>query len=64
MGLTMAEKLAAALGPDVDAVRNDLVRRRELKQMTKPELIDYIVRVENSLNALTTRIDHAYGNEP
>ncbi|WP_136032476.1 hypothetical protein [Microbacterium sp. PF5] len=46
------------------AVKTDLQRRRELKAMTKPELIDYIVRVENSLAALSDRIDHAYGDEP
>ncbi|MFJ4997122.1 hypothetical protein ACIP5T_03150 [Microbacterium sp. NPDC088619] len=58
------DKVAAALGPDVDAVRNDLVRRRELKQMTKPELIDYIVRRENDLYDLGRSLEHAYGNEP
>lgn len=60
----MAEKLAAALGPNVDAVRNDLQRRRELKQMTKPELINYIIGIENDLHALGQRIEHAYGDEP
>lgn len=50
---------------DVAAVvKTDLQRRRELKAMTKPRLIDYIVRVENSLAALSDRIDHAYGDEP
>lgn len=43
----MSNKLAAALGPDVDAVRNDLQRRRELKQMTKPELVTYALNLEN-----------------
>lgn len=47
-----------------DAVRTNLQRRRELTAMTKPELIDYIVRVEDSLSALSNRIDHAYGDEP
>lgn len=47
-----------------DVVKTDLQRRRELKAMTKPQLIDYIVRVENSLAALSDRIDHAYGDEP
>jgi hypothetical protein len=60
----MAEKLAAALGPNVDAVRNDLQRRRELKQMTKPELINYIVRIEDDLYDLGRSLEHAYGNEP
>lgn len=46
------------------AVKTDLQRRRELKRLPKPELIDYIVRVENSLAALSDRIDHAYGDEP
>ncbi|WP_136043306.1 MULTISPECIES: hypothetical protein [unclassified Microbacterium] len=46
------------------AVKTDLQRRRELKRMSKPELIGYIVRVENSLAALSDRIDHAYGDEP
>lgn len=60
----MSNKLAAALGPDADAVRNGLSRRRELAGMTKPELIDYIINVENNLAALATRIEHAYANEP
>lgn len=47
-----------------DAVRTNLQRRRELTAMTKPELIDYIVNVEDNLAALATRIDHAYGDEP
>ena len=46
------------------AVKTDLQRRRELKRMSKPELIDYIVNVEDNLSALATRIDHAYGDEP
>ncbi|MFF1540480.1 hypothetical protein ACFVWL_10390 [Microbacterium sp. NPDC058269] len=41
-----------------------LQRRRELTAMTKPELIDYIVSIEDDLAALATRIDHAYGDEP
>jgi len=40
------DKVAAALGPNVDAVRNDLVRRRELKKLTKPELITLVVKLE------------------
>lgn len=47
-----------------DAVRTNLRRRRELKAMRKPELIDYIVGIEDNLAALATRIDHAYGDEP
>lgn len=47
-----------------DAVRTNLQRRRELTAMTKRELIDYIVNVEDNLAALATRIDHAYGDEP
>lgn len=46
------------------AVKTDLQRRRDLKRMTKPQLIDYIVRVEGSLSALSVRVDHAYGDEP
>ena len=46
------------------AVKTDLQRRRELKRMSKPELIDYIVNVEDNLAALSARIDHAYGDEP
>lgn len=46
------------------AVKTDLQRRRELAAMTKPTLIDYIIRVENSLAALTERIDHAYSTYP
>lgn len=44
-----------------DAVRNELVRRRELNAMTKPELISYVIGIENNLHALSTRIEHAYG---
>jgi hypothetical protein len=29
--------------------------------MTRGELIDYIVNVEDNLAALATRIEHAYG---
>ncbi|MFJ6429701.1 hypothetical protein [Microbacterium maritypicum] len=47
-----------------DAVRSNLQRRRELASMTKPELIDYIVNIEDNLAALSARIDHAYGDEP
>jgi len=39
------------------AVTTDLQRRRELRALRKPELIDYIVRVENSLADLSARID-------
>ena len=46
------------------AVKTDLQRRRELKAMTKPELIDYIMSIEDNLAALAARIDHAYGDEP
>lgn len=42
----MSDKLAAALGPNVDAARNELIRRRELKALTKPELITLIVKLE------------------
>lgn len=45
------------------AVKTDLQRRRELKAMTKPELIDYIVNVEDNLAALSARID-AFADEP
>lgn len=45
------------------AVKTDLQRRRELKRMSKPELIDYIVNVEDNLAALSARID-AYTDEP
>lgn len=43
-----------------NAVRTNLARRRELNTMTKPELIDYIVNVEDNLAALSTRIEHAH----
>lgn len=46
-----------------DAVRTNLQRRRELTAMTKPELIDYIVNVEDNLAALSARID-AFADEP
>lgn len=45
------------------AVKTNLQRRRELKRMSKPELIDYIVNVEDNLAALSARID-AYTDEP
>lgn len=57
------DKVAAALGPNVDAVRTNLQRRRELSRMTRGELIDYIVNVEDNLAALSARID-AYTDEP
>lgn len=47
-----------------NAVRTNLQRRRELAAMTKPELIDYIVNIEDNLAALATRIEHVYGDEP
>lgn len=40
-----------------------LQRRRELAALTKPELIDYLVNVEDNLAALSARID-AYADEP
>lgn len=46
------------------AVSRDLTRRRELASMSKPEMISYIVMVENNLAALSARIEHAYGDEP
>ena len=50
---------------DVAAVvKTDLQRRRELTRMTRVELIDYIVNIEDNLAALAARIDHAYGDEP
>lgn len=58
------DKVAAALGPNVDAVRNDLQRRRELKQMTKPELVSYIIGIENDLYDPARSLEHAVGNEP
>lgn len=60
----MSNKLAAALGPDTEAVRNDLIRRRELNGMTKPELITYALSLENNLYELARSVEHAYGNEP
>lgn len=60
----MSNKLAAALGPDTESVRNELMRRRELTGMTKTQLIDYIISIEDNLHALAARIEHAYGNEP
>lgn len=53
----MSDKVAAALGPDVEAVRNNLARRRELNAMLKPDLISYTVGLENDLHALTQRIE-------
>ncbi len=41
-----SDKLAATFHPDVDAIRNDLIRLRELKRLTKPELISLIVKLE------------------
>lgn len=45
------------------AVKTDLQRRRELARMTRVELIDYIVNVEDNLAALSARID-AFADEP
>lgn len=59
----VAEASSTHRGPTA-AVKTDLQRRRELAAMTKPTLIDYIIRVENSLAALTERIDHAYSTDP
>ena len=39
------------------AVNTDLQRRRELVAMTKPQLISYIISIENNLAALSDRID-------
>lgn len=39
----------------------DLQRRQELAKLTKPALIDYIMRLENSIAALSERIVHACG---
>lgn len=46
-----------------DAVRTKLQRRRELSRLTRTELIDYIVNVEDNLAALSARID-AFADEP
>lgn len=54
----MADKLAAALHG------SELNRRRELNGMTKSELVDYILNVEDNLHALSARIDAAYGDQP
>lgn len=62
--MDVSNKLAAALGPDTEAVRNELVRRRELNSMTKPELISMIIERENDLYDLARSVEHAYGNEP
>lgn len=43
--------------------KTGLQRRRELTAMPKPELIDYIVNVEDNLAALSSRID-AFADEP
>lgn len=52
---------------DVNRILQDqktgLQRRRELSRMTRGELIDYIVNVEDNLAALSARID-AYTDEP
>lgn len=60
----MSNKVAAALGPNVDTVRADLKRRRELSAMTKVELINEIMQRENDLAELGRSIEHAYGFEP
>lgn len=39
------------------AVNTDLQRRRELVAMTKPQLITYMISIENNLAALSDRID-------
>lgn len=52
---------------DVNRILQDqktgLQRRRELTAMTKRELVDYIVNVEDNLATLSARID-AYTDEP
>ena len=52
---------------DVNRILQDqktgLQRRRELSRMTRGELIDYIVNVEDNLAALSARID-AFADEP
>lgn len=58
----MSNKLAAALGPDTEAVRNNLIRRRELAAMTKPELITYAISLEDNLFSLARSIEH--GDQP
>lgn len=54
----MSNKLAAALGPDTESVRNELRRRRELADMTKPELVSYAVSLENNLYDLARSVEH------
>ena len=49
---------------DTQPAKTDLQRRRELTAMTKVELIDYIIGIQDDLAALSSRIDAAYGNEP
>lgn len=46
------------------AEKTSLPRRRELTRMTRAELVDYIVSIEENLSALSARIEHAYGDEP
>lgn len=58
----MSNKLAAALGPDAEAVRNELLRRLELKKMTKPELVTYALGLEDNHFSLARSIEH--GEQP
>ena len=61
----MADKFAATFHG------SELLRRRELAGMSKPELIDWVVQLETAntatqtaLTALRERIGTAYGQEP
>lgn len=50
-------KVAATFRPNVDHVRSDLIRRRELAKLKKPELINMIRNLETGIDALADRID-------
>lgn len=54
------DKVAATFHPNVDHVRSDLVRRRELAKLKKPELINIIRSLETGINALADRIDESW----
>lgn len=54
------DKVAATFHPNVDPVRTDLIRRRELAKLKKPELINRIRSLETGIDALADRIDASW----
>lgn len=63
MSVGSNDKVAATFHPNVDPVRSDLQRRRELAAMKKPALINIIRKLEIGIDQLVDRID-TYRDEP